>query len=151
MKVPRFTISDVMALTVLAALDCLAWRDDSNAGVVVLRLIFLPSLNLLVVASYVLVRGIRRGDPPRFLIGFVVAGWPLFLLYAYMARDIISDALNPFRGVEVVSFDWPEWIVALTSTLLLLPALVVGLIVWLFGAWRHRRRGLVALAASHEA
>ncbi len=80
MTLPRVTISDVMALTVLAAGDCLVLREGLRGNSDVrLGLFFfggLPLLNILMIGLVLLVKRRRRGMSCVFLAGFEAAGAP---------------------------------------------------------------------------
>ena len=78
MRMPRLSIADLMGLTVLAALDCLAFLTvNARKDTAYFGLFFgvLPLANVLAVGLIVLARRRRRGDPAASLAGFQAAGW----------------------------------------------------------------------------
>jgi hypothetical protein len=84
-------MADLMGLTVLAALDCLAFLImDAREDTAYFGLFFgvLPLGNVLAVGLIVLARRRQRGDPAAFLAGFQAAGWTILALHTLWAvRD----------------------------------------------------------------
>ncbi len=137
MRLPRLSIADVMALTVLAALDSLiaraAWR--TNNFVLLLFCGVVPWLNVLIVGLVVLWRRITRSERIAFLFGFEVAGSATLMLFVALIfgfRDASLEAfitatspLNPLVdaappaglvvavGVVMIAMTIPHFIVAL--------------------------------------
>ncbi len=143
MRLPRCSIADLMALAGLASLDCLAWQVERLPMFAEVRSFVLPTLNVLVVATYGLVRSARRDAPRRFLAGFVVAGWAFLLRSIYLNRGPIRAALTP-AGPDTYFFPVApgpsEWELAAFGLHPLLPARLAGLIYSAIGDWRERRR-----------
>ncbi|HEY2156854.1 MAG TPA: hypothetical protein VGH33_14580 [Isosphaeraceae bacterium] len=88
---PRPSIADLMGLTVLVALDCLAFVTvDALEDTAYFGLFFgaLPLGNVLVVSLVVLARMWRGGESAAFLAGFQAVGWMILALHALWAvRD----------------------------------------------------------------
>jgi hypothetical protein len=83
MRLPRFSIAGIMALTALIALDCLATRavwDVGDIRFIMLYFVALPWLNVLLIGVTVLRGRRRRGEPAAFFIGFEAVGWAVLLL-----------------------------------------------------------------------
>jgi hypothetical protein len=156
MRLPRCSIADVMALTALVALDCLAWRDGYAPPFTLLRLLLLPSLNVLIVATYLLMRGIRWRALAHFMAGFVVVGWLSMLWFVYENRELVADALRPAKTLppaefEIMLFGEPEWVIASSSLLQLVPACAIVLIYLACRGWRERRGRMAVKKSSREA
>jgi hypothetical protein len=149
MRLPRFSIGGLMALTALMALDCLAtralWGAD-GPGTAVLYFGGLPWINVLVIGLPILWGRWRRGEPIAFLAGFQVVGWAILLLDAVLAiafpsgceavLDTLAPPLNSLAGRM-----FPAGLVAAFGAfmaILTLPQLVVALVA---GALNGRHRG----------
>ncbi len=81
MRLPRFSIAEGMALTAVAALDCLMIRSingNPNEAGILFFFAGLPWLNVLVIGLTILRGKWRRKEPLPFLLGFLTVGWALF-------------------------------------------------------------------------
>jgi len=83
MRIPSFSIAEIMAIVAFAALDCLEIRAARSSPT--LRcLIFgsLPMQNALLVGLLLMVQRRRRMEQPlAFLVGFEAVGWISLLIY----------------------------------------------------------------------
>jgi amino acid transporter len=81
-RLPSFSIAEMMAIVALVALDCMAIRVGSPLTVYCLVLGGLPMQGALVVGLVIVFR--RRREREKllpFLTGFVVVGWICHLIY----------------------------------------------------------------------
>ncbi len=98
MRLPHLTIAEAMALTVLAAVDCLVFReayDDYR-----LALFFfggLPLLNVLAVGLVLLAKRRRANAAPGFLAGFEITGGVILACYLALI------AAFPDEGTDLLS------------------------------------------------
>jgi hypothetical protein len=150
MRLPRVSIADVMALTVLVALDCLAWTkcDDDWLILLSLRLLILPVLNVLAIGLYVAIGKMRKGEPIPFLASFLVIGSLTVVVDSVgIAWLITRDFLSPSGDVYVdhVNYDGSIVFATLVATILqLLPALLVATLYRFFKI-RNEGRGSVSV------
>lgn len=153
MRMLRFSIADLMGLTLLAALDCLAFLTvDAREDTAYFGLFFgvLPLANVLVVGLVVLARKRRRGGPAVSLAGFQVAGWmvlALHALWALRAPDAWRTTFLPMenRLIPLVRSRPPVgWGLAMGAymAILVLPQLLAASLVgalWRLAVERRRR------------
>jgi hypothetical protein len=150
---PRPSIADLMGLTALAALDCMAFQTmNAREDTAYFGLFFgvLPLGNVLVVGLIVLVRMRRRGNPAASLAGFQAAGWMILALHALWAvhdPDIWRKTFLPIenRLIPLVHSRPPVgWGLAMGifMAILVLPQLVAASLVgvlWRLTVERRRR------------
>lgn len=156
-KVPSFSIAEVMAIVAIVAMDCLAIRIAGSAPAIPF-LVFggFPMQSVLVIGLLLILRRRRRtGRPFPFLLGFVVVGWighviyVLLSIHAARAMDVhLGDMLGPMlRATGFQRFSVPDWIIriglgmAYVTTFQLAPALIAG---WISQRWwkqMHPQRG----------
>jgi hypothetical protein len=149
MRLPRVSIADVMALTVLVALDCLAWKkyDDDWLILLILRTLILPVLNVLVIGLYVAIGKLRRGEAIPFLAGFLVVGSLTVVVESvgiawYVAIEFSS---GDFHIHDVTYEPSVVFVMLFTTILQLLPALL-GATLYRFVKIRNEgRRRVVAV------
>ena len=107
MRLPRFSIAEVMALTAVAALDCLMIRyanGSPNEAVILFFFAGLPWLNVLVIGFTILWGKWRRREPLPFLLGFLAVGWALFsitlALIAFSPEECMAAVQWASRPLE---------------------------------------------------
>ena len=107
MRLPRFSIAGIMALTALIALDCLATRavwNVSDIRFIMLYFAALPWLNVLLIGLTVLRGRRRRGEPAAFFVGFEAVGWAVLMLFVILifafpsVWEAVIEGLNEFLG-----------------------------------------------------
>jgi hypothetical protein len=140
MRPPRFSISGLMALTVLIALDCLVVRAVLIDNTSEARLLFffggVPWLNILAIGLFLLRRRWRRREPLAFLVGFEAVGWAVFAIHLALigaspseyihALTKLTAPLDPLAGVF-----FPAGLVvacAIVMSILTLPQWVVAFV-----------------------
>jgi hypothetical protein len=146
MRLPRLSIGDIMGLTLLVALDCLAYlTNDAREDAAYFGLLFgvVPLANVLVLGHVALARRRRSGDPALGVVGFLTAGWLILVLHTLwaglapyhwrMAFDPIEVRLGPL----VRSWFPVGWIVAMAvyAASILLPQLLAASLVTVL--WRR--------------
>ncbi len=153
MKVPSFSIADMMAIVVLVALDCLAIRMGSALTGEPLVFGGVLTQGALVIGLVLVSRRRRRMEKPLpFLIGFVVVGWichlayvAVCILYAEPLTMHLTSTLMPV--VSATGFErstWPDLIsrigiiMSYLTALQLVPALVAGVISQWWWKRTHR-------------
>jgi hypothetical protein len=137
----RLSIADLMGLTLLAALDCLAFlmMDARREDTAYFGLFFgvLPLGNVLAVGLIILGRKRQRGDPAAYLAGLQAAGWTILALHALWAvrdPDIWRTTFLPIenRLIPLVHSRPPiGWGLAMGvfMTILVFPQLFTGSLV----------------------
>lgn len=148
MRLPRFSIADLMALTILIALDCLAvraaWHSNDNR-VILIFFGALPLLNILVVGLPILGKKSRRREAVSFLVGFQVAGWLLFsmdlvAILAFSEGSIVlfGRLTKPLESLTEAMFPVGLAIaIAVVMAMMTIPQLVVAYVA---GALNRRYR-----------
>jgi hypothetical protein len=150
MRLPRVSIADVMALTVLVALDSLAWKkyEVDSLILLILRFLILPVLNVLSIGLYVAIGKKRKGEPIPFLASFLVIGsLTVVVEYVGIAWYITSQFLSSSGDVYIhdVAFEGSIVLATLVATILqLLPALL-GATLYRFFKIRNEGRGCVSV------
>jgi hypothetical protein len=135
-KLPSFSIAEMMAIVAIVALDCLALRFGAHAGVLVGGL---PMQSALVIGLPQVVRWRRSGYMRLpFLIGFEVGGWIssviLFAVCVFARRSFdehLGHVIEPFlRGSGFAPFSTPDMIVRITlgACYLTAPQLLIALV-----------------------
>jgi hypothetical protein len=150
MRLPRVSIADVMALTVLVALDSLAWKkyEVDSLILLILRFLILPVLNVLSIGLYVAIGKKRKGEPIPFLASFLVIGSLTVVVESVgIAWYITSQFLSSSGDVYIhdVTFEGSIVLATLVATILqLLPALL-GATLYRFFKIRNEGRGSVSV------
>jgi hypothetical protein len=152
MRLPRVSIADVMALTVLVALDCLAWKDYFDDGLifVTFRLLILPVLNVLAISLYVAIGKMRKGEPIPFLASFLVIGGLTVVVESVGVAWYIVSQFSSSSGdvyyVDHVTYEGSIVLATLVATIIqLLPALLGAAFYRFFKIRNDARRLLVAV------
>jgi hypothetical protein len=146
MRLPRFSIAGLMALTALIALDCLATRtawDVDDIRVAMLYFGELPWLNVLLIGLTVLRGRQRRGEPAAFFVGFEAVGWAVLLLsviliFAFpLVCDAVIEGLNQRLAPLMIAMPPVGYVagLAIAMTTLALPQLIAAVA----GGLLHRR------------
>jgi hypothetical protein len=142
----RCSMAGLMALVVIAALDCAAIRSPLSGRpltAILLLLGALPMANILAVALLPLIQRHRaRLERRACLVGFEIVGWVALLLYAFCAvhhSDFLLDiVLRPLRPIRVQGRSAFLTVVCMALlTPQLAPALLGG---WLCGRYHLRVR-----------
>ncbi len=103
MRLPRFSIAGLMALTALIALDCLATRvgwDSNDVRVALLYFGVLPWLNVLLIGLAVLRGRRRRGEPTAFLVGFEAFGWSVLVFSVTLIFGFTAACASAIEGLD---------------------------------------------------
>lgn len=146
MRLPRFSIAGLMALTALMALDCLAVRaawHSNEIRVILLFFVGLPWLNVLVLGLATLRKRWRSREPLAFLVGFMVVGWLLLALDVVVILDRGSDLEAPFNALTapldpLVELVFPAGL-AIALGIVMAVATLPQLIVAIVGGALNRR------------
>ncbi len=151
MRLPSFSIAEMMAIIVLVALDCLVIRARQQPLTWIYLVVGgLPMQSALVSGLFLMFRRRRLSKKwLPFLIGFEVVGWISFLMYvdlcfrAPIAIDQhLQQALNPLLGASGSGpFSLPVLIYRslLAMSYLTAPQLVVALIAGWISHWWWKR------------
>ena len=147
MRSPSLSISELMVIVALVALDCLAIRVGSPMTIYHLVFGGLPMQVALVIPLILVLRRRRlREKPLPFLTGFVVVGWICHLPYVAICVQSaepltlhLSHTLGPLvRAIGFQQDRAAERIcragigMAYLTMLQLIPALIAG---WIFHWW----------------
>ncbi len=153
MKLPRFSIAWIMAITVIAAIDLAAIRAlDQTSTVTGALIVFgsMPMASILVLGIPNLVKGATgRGKIRPFLAGFEGVGWTVLLVYTasavLFAESIVESIavaalfLLSLIGLETAAYrtDAAGQLFGLFIFVLflLLPQLFIALV----GGWLNQR------------
>ena len=146
MKLPRFSMMTLLAVIIIVALDCTAFRAFGSRPEALTRPYFLivpctlPLVNILAVAVGILLRFRQRMNP--FLLGFCVAGWLALIASALVFYAAITALDSWLSGTELESWlmaSETREVIALFGaipSLFLTPQLLVAFI----GGWLTRLR-----------
>jgi hypothetical protein len=119
-RVPSFSIAEMMAIVAIVALDCLVIRARQPVTFVFLVIGGLPMQSALMIGLLLVFRWRRRMENPLpFLVGFEVAGWIVHVIYVLLciqaARAIdvhLVNTLDPLlRATGFTPFSTPDWII----------------------------------------
>jgi hypothetical protein len=146
-RLPRFSIAEILAIIAFGALDCMAIRVRSHAAILIGGLPM--QVVLILVTVYIFRQRRRREKPLPFLIGLMVVGWNSHLIFfficvqAFVAIDhhlkyIFNPLLNAtgFRPYAIPDIAYRCILCMLYLTALQLAApLIVG---WL-SQWRMKQ------------
>ncbi len=103
MRLPRFSIAGLMALTALIVLDCLATRvgwDSNDVRVATLYFGVLPWLNVLLIGLAVLRGRRRRCEPAAFLVGFEAFGWAVLAFSVTLIFVFTAACESAIEGID---------------------------------------------------
>ncbi len=102
MRLPRLTIAEVMALTVLAAADCLVFREAyENYRLALFFFGGLPLLNVLTVGLVLLAKRRRAGGSRGFLPGFEIAGGAILACYLALIAAFPEEGTDLLGRITV--------------------------------------------------
>ncbi len=144
-RFPQISIAEIMALVVIAALDCLALRiGGSPPAVRYLICGGLPMQSVLVIGLLPMLRQ-RAEKPTPFLMGFEVVGWICLLTYVVVCIKAtnpliwhLSYTLYPVLNVTCFpSYSTADyvWRYVVVTTYLTVPQIAAALVA----GWSNRR------------
>jgi hypothetical protein len=147
MRLPRVTIASAMALTVLAAVDCLVlrewWGEKNDDRLALFFFGGLPLFNILMAGLVVLAKRWRKGATHAFLSGFVAAGGAVLACYVAIiaafpeeGADLLTRVCVPLNPLSVKLF--PAGLAAAVSIVMAI-ATVPELALAILGGLLHRR------------
>jgi hypothetical protein len=159
-KLPSFSIAQIMVIVAIAAVDCLVIRGMPDQ--VLYPLVFggLPFQIVLVMGLMICFRRRKRGDKPLpSLLGFEFVGWISLLVYGavcFQSPRSLDQHLGRTLGPVVRAIGVPRSptadiifrvgiAMAYLTMLQMIPALVAG---WVCTFWS--RLGLSDFGESHE-
>jgi hypothetical protein len=164
-RLPSFSIADLMVIVAIVALDSLAIREAITEAQGTPTLVFLvlgglPMHSVLVIGLLLMLRRRKLGrEPVPFLIAFEVVGSICLVIYVVLcfqtARPIdshVRETLGPLlRSTGFQPFSPPDWVirVGLAMSYLTAPQLALALV----GGWFSRRWWKLpqpALVPTHE-
>jgi hypothetical protein len=161
-RLPSFSIAEMMAIVAVVALDCLVIRvASSHPAFPYLILGGLPMQSALVIGLLVMFQRRRRMEKPfPFLIGFEVVGWIGHLIYVILcfqigARSIdrhLGETLSPLlRATGFPRFSTPDMIYRfiLIMAYVAAPQLAATLVAgWISQRWSKQTHS--EPASTHE-
>ncbi len=151
MRVPSFSIAELMAIVAIVALDCLAIRATQGSLTMPYLLVGgSPMQIVLAIGLLLMLRRRRRMEKSlSFLVGFEIVGWISLLLYVdfcFRAPLVIDQqlkqALNPLLGATGSGpFSLPVMIyrILLVMVCLTVPQLTVASIAGWFSQQLWKR------------
>jgi hypothetical protein len=150
-RLPSFSIADLMVIVAIVALDSLAIREAITEAQGTPILVFLvlgglPMHSVLVIGLLLMLRRRKLGrEPVPFLIAFEVIGCVCLLVYVVLCFQSgrlidthLDDTLGPvLRATGFQPFSAPDWIirVGLAMSYLTAPQLAIALV----GGWFSQR------------
>jgi hypothetical protein len=144
LRLPSFSIAEVMAIVAIVAVDCAAIRLRVDENILVGGL---PMQSALVIGLLLVFRWRRRGDNRLpFLVGFEIGGWiaSVILLAVCVFAPISLDQhlrhiLAPFlrvTGSEPFSLAYMACTLIIATSYLTAPQLAAALLVgWISKRW----------------
>ncbi len=151
MRLPSFSIAEMMAIIALVALECLAIRASQRSLTTIYLLVGgLPMQSPLVSGLFLMFRRRRRMEKSLpFLVGFAIVGWISLLIFGDICfrapvaidqhvSDTLSTSLTAL-GLQPFSTQDIIWKVMVVSTYLTAPQLVVALIAGWISHWWWKR------------
>ena len=103
MKLPSFSIAEMMAIVAIVALDCLVLRVAIDIGIPYLILSGSPMQIALVIGLLLIFRRRRQTEKPfSFLIGFEVVGWMGHVIYVVLCLQAVGE-----MGRHIGATPWP--------------------------------------------
>jgi hypothetical protein len=138
-RLPSFSIAEMMVLVAIVATDCLAARAGQPVTFVFLVIGGLPMQSALVIGLLLVFRWQRRMEKLLpFLVGFEVGGWIVHVIYVLLCTQAaeridahLVNMLDPLlRASGFPPFSTPDWIIwtCLAMFYVTAPQLLIALV-----------------------